>query len=181
MNNKTNNTITVTMNQNTEANGIELSFTGKPSASVRETLKINGFRWHNVKSVWYAKETKERLTFAKSLCKAKDLTADTDTDKTSKASKASKASEDSKTSKANELYLKSVVERLEKVEETQASLIKICENLTKLVKTLSETDKPKAKRKPKSDKAQAEAEAEADKAKTLAEAKKRNAKTYGTK
>lgn len=52
---------------NKECNGIELSFTNVPEQETREALKTNGFRWHNVKKVWYAKQTDERLTFANTL------------------------------------------------------------------------------------------------------------------
>ena len=57
--------ITMTINQ--EHNGIELLFTDVPVKSVRESLKDNGFRWHNVKKVWYAKKTDDRIEFASSL------------------------------------------------------------------------------------------------------------------
>lgn len=50
---------------NEEKNGIELSFTDKPSEEVRAELKANGFRWHRVNKVWYAKDTEERREFIK--------------------------------------------------------------------------------------------------------------------
>lgn len=52
---------------NEEKDGLEISFTGKPSAEVREMLKASGFRWHNARRVWYAKQTPDRLTLAQSL------------------------------------------------------------------------------------------------------------------
>ena len=58
---------TYTLNQ--EHNGIEINFTEKPTEAVRGTLKTFGFRWHATKKVWYAKNTKERLEFAKNMIK----------------------------------------------------------------------------------------------------------------
>lgn len=55
----------ITINQ--ELNGIELSFEKKPSAAMLEEIKKQGFRWHHVKKIWYAKQTAERVTFAESL------------------------------------------------------------------------------------------------------------------
>jgi len=52
---------------NQELNGIELSFDSKPCADVLEAVKGQGFKWHRVKKIWYAKQTAERLTFAQTL------------------------------------------------------------------------------------------------------------------
>jgi len=52
---------------NKDLNGIELSFNSKPEAATLDALKAAGFRWHGVKKVWYAKQTPERLTLAKSI------------------------------------------------------------------------------------------------------------------
>ena len=52
---------------NPEFKGIEVKFSSIPSASIRSSLKASGFRWHNKKAVWYAKETPERLQLVKSL------------------------------------------------------------------------------------------------------------------
>lgn len=47
---------------NKEVNGIELSFpSGKPAYEVLKTLKENGFRWHNQKQIWYARNTAEHI------------------------------------------------------------------------------------------------------------------------
>ena len=46
---------------NTEHNGVEVYFPGKPADSVREALKAAGYRWHSVKKCWYAARTEERL------------------------------------------------------------------------------------------------------------------------
>ena len=52
---------------NNDLDGIEISFDKKPNSNTLKALKSRGFRWHGVKKVWYAKQTDERLTFAKSL------------------------------------------------------------------------------------------------------------------
>ena len=52
-----------TLNQ--ELNGIEISFDKKPDNDTLTALKKQGFRWHRVKKVWYAKQTAERLKLAK--------------------------------------------------------------------------------------------------------------------
>lgn len=49
------------INLNTELKGIEVSFSKKPRKEILTVLKYNGFRWHRVKMLWYAKENKERL------------------------------------------------------------------------------------------------------------------------
>lgn len=53
--------------KNEEHKGIEVVFPSSPKAEVRTALKVNGFRWHNAKKMWFAKETKERLALVKSL------------------------------------------------------------------------------------------------------------------
>ena len=52
---------------NSEKNGIEIKFSGKPETATLDTLKSEGFRWHRVKMIWYAKNTPERLTLAERL------------------------------------------------------------------------------------------------------------------
>ena len=54
--------MTLTINQ--ELNGIEVAFDSKPEQSTLNTLKENGFRWHKVKKIWYAKQTADRLALA---------------------------------------------------------------------------------------------------------------------
>lgn len=56
---------TYTLNQ--ELNGIEISFDQKPDTDTLNSLKSAGYRWHRVKKVWYAKQTADRLTLAKSM------------------------------------------------------------------------------------------------------------------
>lgn len=48
---------------NEEKNGIEVKFNNKPEQEVINSLKANGFRWHSIKKIWYAKQTKERREF----------------------------------------------------------------------------------------------------------------------
>lgn len=52
---------------NQDLNGIEISFEKKPEQATLNAIKEQGFRWHRAKKVWYAKQTKDRLTFAESL------------------------------------------------------------------------------------------------------------------
>lgn len=52
---------------NEELNGIELKFNSKPSSEVLANIKANGFRWNGKKSVWYAKQSEEKIAFAKTL------------------------------------------------------------------------------------------------------------------
>lgn len=60
-----------TMTLNEVYNGIELSFSGIPSASIRAELKKKGFHWHGRKRVWYAKQTEDRIKFAQTLTENK--------------------------------------------------------------------------------------------------------------
>lgn len=53
-----------TITKNETFNSIEISFEGKPSASVRDALKALKFRWHSVKKVWYGYATEEEATAA---------------------------------------------------------------------------------------------------------------------
>lgn len=54
--------------RNAEHNGIEVVFAEKPSTEIREHLKKSGFRWHNTRKVWFAKETEARVEVAKKAC-----------------------------------------------------------------------------------------------------------------
>lgn len=56
-----------TMAINNQFNGIELTFTEKPSEAIRATMKNAGFRWHGQKKLWYAKNTVERMALAQKL------------------------------------------------------------------------------------------------------------------
>ncbi len=53
---------------NNEKNGIELYFSGKPSESIREELKENGWRWHTAKKCWFNKASDDNKSFAQKLC-----------------------------------------------------------------------------------------------------------------
>ena len=169
----TENKIKATATMNNEANGIEISFTGKPSASVRETMKTFGFRWHNVKSVWYAKQTPERVKFAKSLEKANDLTSDDKPSKASdKPSKANKAS-DKASDKASVELINRLVTDNDMLYQIITELSQAVSELTSQVNALKSdkaSDKPKRTRKAKADNM---SEEDKDKARTLDEAKAR--------
>lgn len=52
---------------NEERNGIEISFSDKPGDIIRDELKKQGFRWHKMKKVWYAKNTEKRLELVERL------------------------------------------------------------------------------------------------------------------
>lgn len=53
---------------NEEKNGIEISFDSMPSKDTRDQMKANGFRWHNVKRVWYARKNEKTLALAFAIC-----------------------------------------------------------------------------------------------------------------
>ena len=63
------------INFNKELNGIEIIFQGKPDAATLDALKANGYRWHRVKKLWYAKQTPERLALAESLADGQQIPA----------------------------------------------------------------------------------------------------------
>ena len=56
-----------TMTLNQELNGIEIKFDCKPIRETIDSLKAAGFRWHNVKKLWYAKQNDSRLKLAKEI------------------------------------------------------------------------------------------------------------------
>lgn len=53
--------------KNEAQKGIEAYFESKPSSETIERLKTNGWRWHNIKKCWYAKETEKNIDFVKTL------------------------------------------------------------------------------------------------------------------
>ena len=55
------------LTMNNELQGIELKFDGKPESKILSALKENGFRWHNVKKIWYAKQSEKTLALGKQL------------------------------------------------------------------------------------------------------------------
>lgn len=56
-----------TLSINNEKNGIELIFEAKPAQEILTAIKAAGFRWHNLKKLWYAKQTPERMELAQKL------------------------------------------------------------------------------------------------------------------
>lgn len=60
-----------TLSINKELNGIEVIFESKPAQEIIDSLKNNGFRWHRVKKLWYAKNTAERLALAETIVNRK--------------------------------------------------------------------------------------------------------------
>ena len=62
---------TATFELNNEHNGIEIKFSEKPSAEVREAMKALKFRWHGVKQLWYAKQSAETIALAEKICGVK--------------------------------------------------------------------------------------------------------------
>lgn len=65
-----------TLTINKELNGIEVIFESKPTQAVIDSLKNNGFRWHRVKKLWYAKNTPERLALIESIADEKAETTE---------------------------------------------------------------------------------------------------------
>lgn len=59
--------VSCSMALNEAHNGVELTFSAKPSDGIREAMKSAGFRWHTQRGVWYAKQTPDTLTIAKAL------------------------------------------------------------------------------------------------------------------
>ena len=57
--------------RNIERNGIEIYFDHKPSVSVRDLLKNNGWRWSGYSKCWYNYYSETHLKFAESICDKK--------------------------------------------------------------------------------------------------------------
>lgn len=57
----------ITYKLNDEKNGVEIYSTDKPSEEVRDSLKVNGFRWSKYNKCWYAKQSEKTLALAESL------------------------------------------------------------------------------------------------------------------
>lgn len=55
--------------KNEDLNGIEITFEGCPSDSIRDMMKLNGFRWHRQKQIWYAKYSEWREKIAQMVCR----------------------------------------------------------------------------------------------------------------
>ena len=72
------NAVTYEVNTGSKGNGIEITFSEKPSEETRSIMKANGFRWggKNRSSIWWAILTGETLTLAKQLAGNQAQTAD---------------------------------------------------------------------------------------------------------
>lgn len=66
-----------TLTLNNELNGIELRFDAKPATDILNAIKGLGFRWHNKKKIWYAKQNEERIAKAKEIAGGVVAMADT--------------------------------------------------------------------------------------------------------
>ena len=80
-----------TIAHNDQFNSVEVSFSGKPSAEVRDALKALRFRWHGQKKVWYGYATEEAVRAAIE-GQSGEKTANS-TEAAPKASKATKATQ----------------------------------------------------------------------------------------
>ena len=80
-----------TITKNDQFNSVEVSFSGKPSAEVRDALKALRFRWHGVKRVWYGYATEDAVRAAIEGQSGEKTTNSTET--APKASKATKATQ----------------------------------------------------------------------------------------
>ena len=58
-----------------EHNGVEVYFSGKPAASVRDALKADGWKWHGVKKCWFNRNTEQHLQALRSATEGAALTA----------------------------------------------------------------------------------------------------------
>jgi len=56
--------IIATVRRNDEKQGIEIVFTGKPSAEIRQALKAGGFQYSSRQELWYAKRSPSVLILA---------------------------------------------------------------------------------------------------------------------
>lgn len=63
----------ITINYNKEHNGIEIIFASKPDKEYLDLLKSNGFRWHRVKKLWYAKENSKSRSVVEQIKDNDDL------------------------------------------------------------------------------------------------------------
>lgn len=45
--------MTYTTTRNEQHNSFEIAFDGIPDKATRETLKVNGYKWHGVRKIWY--------------------------------------------------------------------------------------------------------------------------------
>lgn len=59
--------MSATFTLNEQYKGIEVTFTEKPSRATLDALKAEGFRWHNARRLWYAKQSEKRLELVRSI------------------------------------------------------------------------------------------------------------------
>lgn len=78
-------TMNATINYNTEHNGIEISFDGKPSAEIRDELKAAGFRWLAARRLWYAVRNAKRDTLAEKIANGEPIRHTTEPNENGKA------------------------------------------------------------------------------------------------
>lgn len=60
---------------NPEYNGVEVYFTEKPAARIREALKSDGWRWHGKKGCWYNKNSENHLQQLRGILETPELAA----------------------------------------------------------------------------------------------------------
>lgn len=107
------NNMTATMNLNAVKNGIEITFTEKPSDVVRTALKDAGFRWGGKLGYWFAKNTEARMALASELCKPAEAKAE----KKSKAQTKSDKKASAKPKKAESVEIPTAEEHVLKLGE----------------------------------------------------------------
>lgn len=56
-----------TMTLNADLRGVELYFENRPERSILDGLKAVGYRWHNLKKCWYAKQNAQTMAIAEML------------------------------------------------------------------------------------------------------------------
>lgn len=56
-----------TYSLNNQLNGVEIKFDSKPTTEILEKLHANHWRWSKYKQLWYNKQTKENIQFAKEI------------------------------------------------------------------------------------------------------------------
>ena len=105
--------------ENKEKNGIELKFNDIPSVEIRTELKNNGFRWHRLKKVWYAKQTQKILDFVNILKAPKnkevEKVEDNKENNTIKSPKAKKKTKKEIEREKREIYIKELAEKREHI------------------------------------------------------------------
>lgn len=111
--------IDVEIIENKEKNGIELKFNDIPNVEIRTELKNNGFRWHRLKKVWYAKQTQKILDFVNILKAPKnkevEKVEDNKENNTIKSPKAKKKTKKEIEREKREIYIKELAEKREHI------------------------------------------------------------------